>query len=462
MSTTEVSLRRQLTRHLLLPMLSLLLAAAGLTYVAGLSLSRDAYDRSLSDDTLSLVQFLNTRQGKITLDLPKVAGNLLTHDPQDRVYYRVSLLPGGQTLAATAPLPAPARINALLLDMPNYSDGVINGKPVRIASIVHRVAGPGSPLALVQMAETLNRRQSLIRTIIIGIAVPQLLLISMIGLLLRRGIRISLAPLDELAAQAATRSHIDLRPLRAELVPREVRGLVESINDLMGRLDVAISAQQRFIANAAHQLRTPLAGLKAHTELGLRQHTTDALRQQMQHIHGSVERSVRLVNQLLTLAQATPEQGHVPLARLELASLVRHHTALWVRPAMRKHIDLGYEGPDEGLAILGNDILLGELLNNLLDNAVRYTGEGGIVTVALQPLGQYARLSICDNGPGIADEEKQHIFIRFYRSQHTLEEGSGLGLSIVNEIAELHGTTVQVDDAPGGGSLFSMRFTLTD
>jgi two-component system sensor histidine kinase TctE len=223
------------------------------------------------------------------------------------------------------------------------------------------------------------------------------------------------------------------------------------MNDLLERLSVALGAQQRFIADAAHQLRTPLAGLKTQTELALRQAQADDVRQTLQQLHAATERTTRLVNQLLSLARAEPQGGRVHvLGTLDLARLARDATTEWVPRALEHDIDLGFDGSEAPARVQGDPVLLREMLNNLLDNAIRYTQHGGQVTVRVEPDTTRVRLSVEDNGPGIPAAQRERVFERFYRVLGTGVEGCGLGLAIVRVIAESHGGEASLDAGAGG------------
>jgi two-component system sensor histidine kinase TctE len=265
-----------------------------------------------------------------------------------------------------------------------------------------------------------------------------------------------LAPLDRLREEIAARSPRDLRPVPEHGKPVEVMPLIGALNRLLSRLNAAIESQQRFIANAAHQLRTPLAGLKTHAELARRQPSTVELKSLLDMIAGETERTSHLVNQLLTLARAEPGEtaGRQPV---NLHELIGRDVRTWVQRAVNKNIDLGFELEDAW--VLGEPLLLRELFANLLDNALAYTQIGGSVTVRTAGRQDETILEVEDNGPGIPEAEREKVFERFYRIAATGGEGCGLGLSIVAEIAERHGGRVELTAPPGGqGTLMRAVF----
>jgi two-component system sensor histidine kinase TctE len=258
----------------------------------------------------------------------------------------------------------------------------------------------------------------------------------------------------------AARSHLDLSPVAPPAdVPGEVHPLLQAINDLMARLDEVLTFQNRFIADAAHQLRTPVAGLKAHIEVALREDDPHQTRQALAHLYTAVERMSRLVSQLLSLARNEPSGvKKLELAPVDLSRLVFETTMEWVPEAYKKDIDLGFEGAEPHVTVKGDALRLTELVNNLLDNAIRYSRRGGRVTVRVLPHPQ-PRVSISDDGPSIPVEERQRVFERFHRLLGSHTDGSGLGLAIVREIAALHHADVTLDDdADGVGNTFTVSF----
>jgi two-component system sensor histidine kinase TctE len=289
---------------------------------------------------------------------------------------------------------------------------------------------------------------------------------------LARGIK----PLSRLQERIRRRDSGDLSPIEEHDVPDEVAPLVRSINELLARLDQSMSTQKRFLADAAHQLKTPLAGLRMQAELAERDidagSTDDAsLKQSLRQMALSSQRAAHTVNQLLALARA--EERELPLRErpLDLAETVRNEVRDFVPRAMAKRIDLGYEGPEAaalGTRLRGQPVLIRELVRNLVDNALLYTPSGGSVTarVLADPFGQVVVLQVEDNGPGIAENERERVFHPFYRASSADIDGSGLGLAIVREVAQQHGAEVSLSDAQarsgaggsGPGTLVTVRF----
>jgi len=276
----------------------------------------------------------------------------------------------------------------------------------------------------------------------------QFLILPLALLMVSLGLAKGIAPLNELRDKIRSRRPQDLSPIDPAEAPEEVRPFIHSINDLMERLDASLRAQQRFVADAAHQMRTPLAGLKTQAELALRQRDALGIEHTMRQIVVGADRAARLVNQLLALAHADSDVPAL-MARLDLDRLTLESARDWVARAMEKRIDLGFEAAQGPCYVEGNDVLLRELLSNLLDNAIRYTGAGGRVTARVIA-GDAITLEVEDNGIGIESVDRERVFERFYRVLGTETEGSGLGLAIVRSIAEVHRAQVMLDTNPKG------------
>jgi len=448
----EASVRRRLIAWLMPPLLALWLIGALLAYYFAVDFSNRIHDRWLLDSTVSLAQQVHVQSGKASADLPGAVLRILEYDAVDRIYYRVTGS-DGTVVAEQGQIPEPPSPAV----QPVFYDGQIDDVPVRIAAL--RVNGAGGS-ALVQVAETLVKRHSLESEILAVMLLPQLLLIATAGVLIWFGVGRGLGPLDRLRSDILRRSYRDLSPLETTRVPAEVGPLVNALNELFERLDRAVTAQNRFIDNAAHQLRTPLAGLKTQAELAMREDDPVAMRAALERVRAAVDRSVHLVNQLLALARADHSREHpLPTVPLDLGQLARDATAEWVGKALQAHIDLGFEALHEAVEIRGNAELLHELLDNLIDNALRYTPADGSVTVRVARKAQGCVLEVEDNGPGIVPAERERVLERFHRAEGTPGEGCGLGLAIVREIANLHGANIAIGEgAHGRGARVSIVF----
>ncbi|WP_234814674.1 sensor histidine kinase, partial [Noviherbaspirillum denitrificans] len=287
-------------------------------------------------------------------------------------------------------------------------------------------------------------------------------LIALAALVVHYGVARSLRPLQVLKSAVSDRSHLDLSPIPTDGVPGEVRPLVEEVNELMLRLGTTLNFQNRFIADAAHQLKTPVAGIKAQIEVALREQNPAEMQRSLAQLYMSADRLSHLVGQLLSLARNEPGAVEsLVLQRIDLNALALEVTMEWVPEAIKRNVDLGFEG-DQPVLVKGDPHRLRELINNLVDNAVRYSQDGGRVTVRVRGGGQ-AQLAISDDGPRIPVEDRKRIFERFHRLLGSHTDGSGLGLAIVSEIASLHKAQITLEeDVDGIGNTFTVDFPHPD
>jgi two-component system sensor histidine kinase TctE len=309
---------------------------------------------------------------------------------------------------------------------------------VRVAAVA--VISPSGPV-LVQVAETVEKRRNMVRQVLLATAVPEALFALTAALLVWFGVGRALKPLQSLRDELTARSHRDLRALPETLAPAEVRPLVTGLNDLLARLGTAMDAQSRFIADAAHQLRTPLAALQAQVEAARREPHPAALDPTLDQLEAATRRTAHLARQLLTLARVEPT-GDSPLeARpLDLAALVRERIDAWLAAADARQVDLGFEL--EPAPSTGDPLLVLEMAGNLVDNAIKYSPARSFVTVRTGSGDAGSWLEVQDEGVGIPPAERDRVFERFYRVRGTRGEGTGLGLAIVREIAHRHGAVV--------------------
>lgn len=438
------SLRTRLFAWLLAPMAAVVAVSATAAYYTAFRFANDVYDRWLSDTAVALSQLTREEGGRLVVDLPAAAQTMLASDQRDRIYYRVSdldgrFIAGHRALPTPSPMPRPGA-------EPTCVDGVFNGDQVRIS--VYR---PTTMPVFVQVAETVTKRDVLAFEIIAGMLVPLLLLLLLGAGALWLGVERGVLPLIEFARQLRGRSPQDLRALDASAAPREVRPLVEALNGLLERVDGMVTAQRRFVADAAHQLRTPIAGLKTQAEMALRTRDPDALRATLDNVVSGATRMSALVAQLLALARAEPEAEALHAAEtLDLVALARTVTADWIPLALERGIDLGFEPPPAPVPVRGSPTMLRELLGNVIDNALKFSPRGSTATVAVSAAGDQAVLTVTDNGPGVPAGERERVFERFHRVADSTVPGTGLGLAIVREIVSAHDGTVVLDSPEGG------------
>ena len=469
-----VSLARQLLLWLLLPQLVLWMAGGVATYNIAAGYANQAVDASLLQASRSLARQLKPIGNGLLIDFPRAAQDVLEADPLDRQLYMVSS-PPGQFILGNQALPPPpgASVSAdtvIQFNTPYFYDGVMpmherhgqktaSGQPLRLVALYLRFGEDGAApqTMLVQVARSSANRQELAKRILVDM-LPMSGLVLLMTLIVWLGIRAGLSPLARLRQQVEGRAPTDLAPLQLASAPREVWSLATAINTLLAAVQNTVATQKRFIGDAAHQLRTPLAGLKSQTESALQSATDPELRARLQRVHDSATRSAHLVNQLLTLARAEPESAMVQdRQRFDLRRLAQTRTAEWVPRALRMGVDLGLADsgatPEDAVWVWANPLLISEALSNVIDNALHYAGPttpaGPLapqVTVRVSHEGERALLEVLDNGPGIAAADLGRVFERFVRATDS-GNGCGLGLAIVKEIIERHGGEVQLSNA---------------
>ena len=410
------------------------------------------YDKVLGDSVYELSRQVRSTPVGAALVKPPQIRDLFHIDGEDVIYYQVldgaGRLLAGDSEVPDAPLDKPWKAGEVY-----FRAGRVHNEDVRIAYMFQPVTTIPDSYVTVQVAETLNKRDALTSRILSGVLLPQFVIIPIAVVLVYFGLARGLRPLNRLQKMIEKRRPTDLSPIDVKRAPEELRPLIHALNDMMLRLETNLVAQQRFIADAAHQMRTPLTGLKSQAELALLENDPVQIRACMEHIFVSATSSAHLINQLLALAraEASTEKIHA-VERLELNSMLESQVSEWVPAARRRRIDIGFERAHVPLHVDGNPVLLTEMFKNLIDNAIKYTPVGGVVTVRLRA-DIRAIFEVEDSGSGIAVDDRQRVFERFYRALGTQAEGSGLGLPIVREIAELHRADVELLDARSGPGL---------
>ena len=461
------SLFGEILDWMLTPLLLLWPLSLALTWFVAQGIASKPFDRALEFNLQALTQFVVTKDDKVSFNLTPQARDLLKADDSDLVYYQLKDLRQGVISGEPDFPPPPADIEVTAAGRILLRDDLVRGDEVRVAyTWLERHSDPGH-LVLMQVAETKGKRSTLATEIIKGVMVPQFVILPLAVLLvwlaLVRGIR----PLSDLEQKIRARKPDDLSPIEETSIPQEVAPLVSSINDLLTRLTTSLTTQKRFLADAAHQLKTPLAGLRMQAELAQRETNPQEIHSSLQQIARSSTRATHTVNQLLALARAETTGRTLPTAQIDLAQLVTGVVRDSVPRALEHGIDLGYEGPEEMPEIClmdGNPTLLQEMSRNLVDNAINYSGRGGVVTarVLFDRFSGVQILQVEDNGPGIPENERELVLQPFYRALGTNVDGSGLGLAIVHEIAQQHGAMVMMEDAhpegPKRGLRVSIRF----
>src|SRR5574343_771281 len=460
-SDSERSLFGEILDWMLAPLLFVWPLSIAFTHYFANNVANFPYDQALREHVAAIARQVKLVGGKPVLSLPPSARALLRADETDNVYFHV-MNQGGRLLAGDKDLPRPPvpQEDEALSGEIYMRDAEFNGQDLRVAyTWLAESTMPRDQWIVVEVAETTEKRTQLANKIVASVILPQFIIIPLAVMLVWFGLSRGLRPLTRLRQTIETREPADLSPIATRRVPEELEPLVEAFNEMLERMKRNVEAQQRFVADAAHQMRTPLTGLKTQAQLAFRETDPAALRHALRQIATGVDRAGRLINQLLTLARTeggdVAHQKHEPL---DLAQLIREVVEDWVMAAIEKDIDLGYESEGPAM-ILGNPFLLRELAKNLIDNALRYTPNGGHVTCRVLATPVTVLLEVEDNGIGISEEQAEMVFERFYRVDDATTEGSGLGLAIVQEIAMQHESVATLRPNPTGkGAIARVAF----
>lgn len=456
-------LRMRMSLWLLLPLLGLLALDAWLTYQRAMQAAHAAFDRTLEFSLRSIREGVHLREGRVHVDLPYLALEMFESSNDSKIYYLIREEEGqdGRPVTGYADLPQPAghRLDPFAT---RFYDTIYRGVPLRMALLrlpIHDVPAAQTRMVQIMVGETIEPRQALAQQILTGSLLQEGLLVVLALGIVWLGVGRGLRPLNRLSAKVATRSEDDSAPLAAAGLPREVMPLVEAINQYIARSRRMQESRRRFFADAAHQLKTPLAVIQAETELAQRGNLDASTGLHLRRLNRAVRQAVRAVQQLLSLSRLDAGCDHATKrAPVLLHKIARSVTLDWSPVARSRGIDLGFEQQD-AVELVGHGDLLKELIGNLIDNAIRYSGDGAVITVRVARRHTCAVLEVTDNGPGIARHEREVVFERFYRCESTQNvEGNGLGLAIVAEIARVHEARVTLDEASGGGLAVTVAF----
>ncbi len=439
------SLRRQFLVWLLVPQLVFWLVGAALTFSVALYYANNLIDQNLQQSARTLVSFVHWHKDVPGTDYNSKVESLLKASDSEAIFHYTAYLTPGGALFSNKKFP-----------LPNYGAGPqrifytteIDGKDARAIALVEPLdTESGRKWLIVQLARTDNAQWKLYRDMFLAMILPLFILAAGASILTRWGVVRGLAPFQYLRQLIESRKPQDLSPIDIGKSPQELVSLFDALNHLLNSARETIDRQRRFIGDAAHQLRTPLAGLKSQTELAIRESTSSAQKERLALVHTSATRSIHLVNQLLTLARSEPgNQATILRVHMDLANLIREITAELVPRALSAGVDLGCECNLNDAWIEGNSVLLRELFVNLIENAIKYIPRDGCVTVRLSEENGRFVVEVEDDGAGIPDDDKLRVFERFYRRQQD-SSGCGLGMAIVKEIAERHSGSVVLRDA---------------
>lgn len=447
------SLRRTLLLVLLPGMLLVVGAELWATWRTAVDAANAAYDRSLFGAIKAMDANISTASGGLGVELPYRMLEFFELTASGQVYYRVAT-EDGLVEIGNADLPAPRA--ALVTGQPQFSDAVYVGDPVRVGSYARLLNQPiaGQPTAqrvVIQVAETLESRNDFTRVLVLQSVTRDLLLVVASTVMLVLAVGWALRPLARLRNEVEARSPQDMAPISSREIPTDVRPLVEAINHHLARNQQQAEARRRFIDDASHQLRTPLATLATQVGFALRETDPALQRDALRAIKSQLDETVRQTNQMLALARA--DSAAFEPEAVDLAALAEDVTRQWWAQARALGIDLGFEPAAQALQVRAQPALLKEALTNLLHNALRYTPRGGQVTVCVRRTATHAALTVHDDGPGMPPAERARAGERFFRGSNASLPGSGLGLAIVRSIAERHGGELRLDSGPHGRGL---------
>ncbi len=439
------SIRQKLLNWLLILLIPILFLGTISAYYLATYFANLAYDSGLSRSALALADEVEVKSGSMVVDLPDSALNLLEYDIDDDYRHYLILDPSRKVILGEEHLALPKALP--IKGKSTFYDAEFENKKLRMVALNFPLADLGAKgSAIVVIGESTAKRDKMAEEIVAIMLVPQIILIILIVALVNIGIQRGLISLDRLRSLILRRLPTDTRPLEELGAPEELQPLLHAMNELIVKEKSAVNERRHFLANAAHQLKTPLAGLKIQAEAALRETDLASIQHALKQISAGSDNLARLANQLLSLARAEPEAaGALAFVNVDLVKLINEVTSDWVPKALDKNIDLGVKCELKALNISANNVLLQELLNNLIDNAIRYNPTGAKVTVGLLVVNHEVILSVQDDGLGVALKEQQKVFERFYRVLGTTESGCGLGLAIVREIAHQHHARVLLE-----------------
>nr|WP_295784611.1 sensor histidine kinase [Rhodoferax sp.] len=453
-----LSLKRQLLLWLLLPQLLLWSVGGLLAWRIALSYADTGINQSLKQSVRALARQVKPMGSGLQVDFPRAAQDVLEQDPTDRMGY-LATSPPGSFLLGNSQLPPPPEGAHIQTGEPLIYDARLDGKKVRVAVLEVTYGEANAPQRLrVQVAKSLAVQERVARELVFDMLVPLAALGVLLGIIINAGITRGLLPLKRLEAQLGDRSGPTLsalQPIELAQAPQEVHSLALAVNQLLDAVRRSLSQEKRFVNDAAHQLRTPLAGLVSQTELALNENELVAVKERLVKVHAGALRSAHLVHQLLSLART---EADVTLHPSDVAQLAREVAREWTPRALAAGVDLGYEG-EGSVSVQGEKLLLREVLNNLIDNALHYAGNGAALTVRVRRETGSCVLEVEDNGPGLSSADLSRVFERFWRASE-LPGGCGLGLAIVAEIAHRHGGTATALAAQPSGLIIRIALPL--
>lgn len=444
----QKSLFGQILLWMMIPLTVLWPLSFLVSYNLGRNIADAPFDQGLKNSVLNLSQQLQSSYSERSLSSWGLS--VPSSDEQDHVYYQVAAV-DAETIVGTVLMPEPP--SEMVLNRVQLYDAVMYDEPVRVAYMWVDLTGQSllntrfkeHPIVLIQVAESSRKRESLARQILQGVTLPQLIFLPIAVMLIWFGLSRGVLRLNQLQYQMSQRDSQDLSDLSTEDTPEELQPLVHGFNHVLSRLRRHIVLQKRFLTNTAHQIKTPLAGLKTHAEYALATEDEADRKHSLKQIVASSERTARLVNQLIALSRTEHlAEERLDLSPVDLTHIAREQTIYAADRALQKGLHIALEVPEKAVWVSAHAIMLGELIKNLVDNAIFYTSSLVVVRVTFDE--ERAHLYVLDDGPGIAPEERDSVFEPFHSILGASGNGSGLGLAIVRQIAQMHHGLIEVRD----------------
>ncbi|MDT7849489.1 sensor histidine kinase [Methylophilus sp. VKM B-3414] len=462
-----LSLKSQLRLWLLLPMLVVLGVSAALSYSRALLYATQAYDQALLRTVLALAdEVIIDSHNQVKIEIPEVASHLLSYNEGDHIYIKISD-PKGKLVFGEAHLPLPKQLPAGNQQV--YYNSHYKGEAIRAVTFgLPESEAANARNILISMAETTGKRDAMVAEMVEEMLLPQVLMMLLAAIVIELGIYFALKPLQDLRESLHQRSYRDLSALDTQATPNELQPLLQAMNALLARVKAGLQQQQQFIADASHQLRTPIAGLQTQAELALRSQPPEAIQEPLNYMLRSTTRLSHLIQRLLTMARTDAAVSQLQFQPVSLTKIISDECARWIGPASNKQLELDVMIETQQDQVLGDALMLSELLNNLLENAIQYTPKQGLLQIRLSQAGKFLVLEVADSGIGIPADQTTLVFERFHRLDPNQGNGCGLGLAIVAEIAEHHNASITV--TPGLahpvsghiGSQFTVKFERYD
>jgi two-component system sensor histidine kinase TctE len=448
------SIKNLLMRWVLIPMAVLIIADTFLIYNQARRIESQIFNHELEDLANDISLILKERNADNVYSLTTAEATTLLSDKEDKVFYSI-VDDHNQWLAGNAHLALPLAKTAVLTDR-------FQQQRVKTISVPAYLNVQGKPSKVwIQVAQTTHKRDDVRSKIFLVIFLPQILLLLTSTLFIYLGTRISLKPINRINDAISSLSFRALKPIDETNIPVEIENLVKSLNKLTNDLSAAIKSQDTFIVDFAHQLRTPLAGLLSQVELLQAIKDPKESKKRLGYVMTNAEKLIHLVNQLLRLAKNQPEALiNVKMMKIDLVQAVKSAQGDLMSYAESHDIQIQSSIPNKAIHMMGDALRIYDLIFNLIENAIKYSTPNSNVWVTLKDEGEHVRLEVKDEGIGISKEDLPHVFERFYRGKNSDEFGTGVGLSIVKEIADFHHAKLNVaSEGVGQGAVFSVTFS---